>query len=84
MEYQKSLNGCRVTQELHTTSILPRMELRRVECECGFAVEGDDEDVVTAAQAHARRRHDVPVADSLVLALARPIVVPDKAEEAGT
>ena len=49
------------------------MIVKRVECGCGFAVEGDDEDVVAAARAHAERRHSLPVAEGLVLGMARPI-----------
>jgi len=47
--------------------------IRRVECGCGFAVEGEDDDVVSAAQAHAQVRHAVPIGAALVLALAEPV-----------
>lgn len=45
----------------------------RVQCECGFVLEGTDADLVDAAQHHARRVHGMEVAASLVLSLARPV-----------
>lgn len=43
---------------------------RRVECGCGFAVEGDDDDLVASAQVHARSRHGVELGAGLILSIA--------------
>ena len=45
--------------------------MRRVECECGFGVQGGDADVVSAAQRHARVVHHMELTSSFILAIAR-------------
>jgi hypothetical protein len=53
---------------------------RRVECGCGFAVEGDDDDLVEAARIHARERHGVELGRGLVLAAATDVGAPPDLE----
>ena len=45
----------------------------RLACECGFVVEGDEDEVVEVAHGHARRVHGIELADGIVRALARPL-----------
>ena len=45
----------------------------RVECGCGFAVEGGEDEVVEAARRHAEVAHGLELADGIVRALARPV-----------
>jgi hypothetical protein len=45
----------------------------RVECGCGFAVEGGEDEVVEAARRHAEAVHGLELADGIVRALARPV-----------
>jgi hypothetical protein len=47
--------------------------VHRVECGCGFAVEGNEDEVVDAARRHAETAHSIDLADGIVRALARPI-----------
>lgn len=56
--------------------------MRRVECGCGFAVEGEDDDLVEAARAHGRYRHGLELGPGLVLSLATD-VAPASADEEG-
>ena len=50
-----------------------------VSCECGFEAAGaTDDDLVAAAQGHARHVHGREVAADLVLALARPLQRPTR------
>jgi predicted small metal-binding protein len=44
-----------------------------IECPCGSVLRGDDEDqVVDAAQRHARSVHDMELTDEQARAMARP------------
>ncbi len=44
-----------------------------IECPCGSVLRGDDEDqVVAAAQLHARSVHDMELTDEQARAMARP------------
>ncbi len=44
-----------------------------IECPCGSVLRGDDEDqVVVAAQNHARSVHDMELTDEQARAMARP------------
>jgi len=46
---------------------------RTIKCDCGFEAAGDgDDELVTAAQAHAWDAHGTEIAAELVLRLARP------------
>ena len=45
----------------------------RVECGCGYAVEGSEDEVVDAARRHAEHVHGIELADGIVRALARPV-----------
>ena len=46
---------------------------RVIRCDCGFEASAvTDDELVTKAQGHARRVHDVELAAELILALARP------------
>jgi hypothetical protein len=49
----------------------------RIECECGFAVEGSEQEVVSAAQHHAQTAHDMELAAGLILAGSRWIDDPE-------
>jgi hypothetical protein len=55
----------------------------RIECGCGFAVEGDEDEVVDAARRHADTAHGIDLADGIVRALARPIEEPRSAARVG-
>ena len=48
----------------------------RLDCGCGFAVEGDEDEVVDAARRHAEHVHGLQLVDGIVRALARPL--PDR------
>ena len=50
----------------------PTTSSYRVECGCGFAIEGGEDEVVDAARHHADRVHGIQLADGIVRALARP------------
>lgn len=55
---------------------MPRRPLPRryrLDCGCGFAVEGDEDEVVDAARRHAEHAHGIQLADGIVRALARPL-----------
>jgi predicted small metal-binding protein len=44
-----------------------------IKCDCGYVVRGDtDEELVTAAQNHARETHDMDLTSDQVLAMAEP------------
>ena len=44
-----------------------------IECPCGSVLRGDDEDeVVAAAQSHAKSVHDMDLTDEQARAMARP------------
>jgi hypothetical protein len=44
---------------------------RKLECDCGYVAHGDDDDdLVAAVQAHARRVHGMELSSELVLTLA--------------
>jgi predicted small metal-binding protein len=45
----------------------------RVACGCGFAVEGDEEEVVVAARHHADTVHGISLADGIIRAMAHPV-----------
>ena len=46
---------------------------RRLDCGCGFAVEGEEDEVVVAARHHARHVHGISLTDGMVRAMARAI-----------
>ncbi len=50
--------------------------VHRIECGCGFAVEGVEDEVVAAARRHADDVHGIALADGIVRALAHPIPGP--------
>lgn len=50
--------------------------VHRLECGCGFAVEGDEDEVVAAARRHAEAVHGIELADGIVRALAQTIIRP--------
>ncbi len=46
---------------------------RVINCDCGFVVRGDsDDELVTAAQAHAKDAHSMDLTPDQVLAMAEP------------
>jgi len=45
----------------------------RLDCGCGFAVEGGEDEVVEVARSHARTVHGLRLTDGVVRALARPL-----------
>lgn len=48
-----------------------RGQARKLECDCGYVAHGDDDnDLVAAVQAHARRVHGMELPSELVLMLA--------------
>lgn len=60
-------------------AIVPRpsagSSAHRIECGCGCAVEGDEDEVVDAARRHADTEHGIALADGIVRALAHPIAL---------
>jgi predicted small metal-binding protein len=44
-----------------------------IRCYCGYVVEGDDEQLVTAVQAHVREAHRMEYTREEVLAIAEPL-----------
>ena len=57
--------------------------LKRIVCECGWSVEGTDEELIAACQEHGREAHDlVPTAEQ-VLAVATPVAEGDSASGRG-
>jgi hypothetical protein len=55
----------------------------RVECECGFAVEGEEAEAVATAQRHASGVHHIELGPSLIEAVARVIGDSPRGEECG-
>jgi len=51
----------------------------RVECECGFAVEGAATEAVAIAQRHASSVHHMELPSGLIEAVSRPIAKTDRA-----
>ena len=48
---------------------------RVIRCDCGFEAAGDgDDELVSEAQAHARKAHGSEISAEMVLRLARPPV----------
>ena len=45
---------------------------RRVRCDCGWSFEGEDAELIAAAQEHGRERHAMAVTAEQVLAMAEP------------
>lgn len=45
----------------------------RLDCGCGFAVEGGEDEVVEVARDHALRMHGIRLADGIVRPLTRPL-----------
>jgi len=46
---------------------------KKIDCECGFTVRGaDDDELVKAAQAHAREVHRMDISREQALSLAVP------------
>jgi len=44
-----------------------------IKCDCGYVVRGEtDEELVTAAQHHAREAHDMDLTSDQILAMAEP------------
>lgn len=49
------------------------MSGKSIQCPCGFVLHGrDDDEVVRAAQEHAREVHDMELTREQALAMARP------------
>jgi predicted small metal-binding protein len=46
---------------------------RRVRCECGWTVQGEDAELIAAVREHGRMAHGMDVTDEQVLAMAEPI-----------
>lgn len=45
-----------------------------IKCDCGFVIRGDsDDELATAAQAHAREVHDMEITVDQALAMAEPV-----------
>jgi predicted small metal-binding protein len=51
---------------------------RRVACECGFAVEGDEAEVVAAALLHAKDVHGMVLTPTLIQAVSQPVGTNDR------
>jgi predicted small metal-binding protein len=47
--------------------------VKEITCECGFNYRGEEDDLVTAVQEHARTVHNMQVSREQVLAQATPI-----------
>ena len=45
---------------------------RRVMCDCGWAFEGEDAELIAAVQEHGRVRHGMDVTAEQALAMAQP------------
>lgn len=43
-----------------------------VRCDCGFTIEGDDDELVAAVQQHGRDAHNMDVTAEQALAMAEP------------
>ncbi len=46
---------------------------RVLTCECGFSVQGTDDELVDAAQRHGREVHNMDISREDVLAMAKPV-----------
>lgn len=46
--------------------------VRILECECGFTVEGTEDEIVEAADRHGRQVHGVELSREQILAMSRP------------
>jgi Protein of unknown function (DUF1059) len=45
---------------------------KRVRCDCGWSVEGDDAELIAAVQEHGRTAHGMDVTAEQALAMAEP------------
>jgi predicted small metal-binding protein len=45
---------------------------KRVKCDCGWSVEGEDAEVIAAVQEHGRTAHGMDVSADQALAMAEP------------
>lgn len=43
-----------------------------LECECGFKVQGTEDEIVEAADSHGREMHGIALSREQILAMARP------------